>query len=703
MRRQRRMNGIAAANKGSPPANNSPKNGDGTSTFSYGGLSREGEKDVLNDSLWQACAGASVIVPRTGDLVYYFPQGHLEQVADFTRQDGHMELPASDLPYKILCRVMGVQLKAEANTDEVFAQITLIPESKQVSSDDKESRLRPRTTSRCFSKTLTLSDTGAHGGFSIPKKLAEECFPPLDMSQQPPGQELVAKDLHGVVWNFRHTYRGQPKRHLLTGGWSSFLHSKKLEPRDTCIFLCGENGELGIGIRRALKQHNKASPSTCVISGHSMQLGILATASYAVATGSMFTVYYRPWTCPSEFIIPLDQYMKSTKMKYSCGMRIQMQFEAEESTKRYAGTIIGIDDIDGMRWPGSEWRCLKVKWDAKLDTDMRPEMVCPWNIEPLESSGKNTVNLPQPKRSRLLGPSMSGLCDFTKDGIDLNSANNASQRCERDLQGQDYKDAGFPHYDSQYRTKNQPHFQLRIPPCHSLGGSAPFPDDDISISSHPKQPLIPTTYGACNNVPVARYLSPSNVNSSDSESQGWRASESKDENDNKIEHKLFGISLNHPELPSPQVAASSSTSTLHVPPMSQSCVSATIPVSKPSEGISGVTSQKKCKKCSSVNSRTCTKVLKRGSALGRSIDLSHITGYDDLISELDLMFDFKGSLIDGSSGWHVVPMDDDGDMMLFGDFPWQDFQSMVQKMIICPKEDSNNRSAIASTADSTTL
>lgn len=64
-------------------------------------------------------------------------------------------------------------------------------------------------------------------------------------------------------------------------------------------------------------------------------------------------------------------------------------------------------------------------------------------------------------------------------------------------------------------------------------------------------------------------------------------------------------------------------------------------------------------------------VLKHGSALGRSIDLSRILGYDELVSELDLMFDFHGSLINGSSGWHVVPIDDDGDMMLFGDYPWQ--------------------------------
>lgn len=29
-----------------------------------------------------------------------------------------------------------------------------------------------------------------------------------DMSKEPPAQELVAKDLHGHEWHFRHIYRG---------------------------------------------------------------------------------------------------------------------------------------------------------------------------------------------------------------------------------------------------------------------------------------------------------------------------------------------------------------------------------------------------------------------------------------------------------------------------------------------------------------
>lgn len=38
-----------------------------------------------------------------------------------------------------------------------------------------------------------------------------------DYKQQRPSQELVAKDLHGVEWRFRHIYRGTFERVLSRG------------------------------------------------------------------------------------------------------------------------------------------------------------------------------------------------------------------------------------------------------------------------------------------------------------------------------------------------------------------------------------------------------------------------------------------------------------------------------------------------------
>jgi len=35
------------------------------------------------------------------------------------------------------------------------------------------------TTPHMFCKTLTASDTSTHGGFAVPRRAAEDCFPPL--------------------------------------------------------------------------------------------------------------------------------------------------------------------------------------------------------------------------------------------------------------------------------------------------------------------------------------------------------------------------------------------------------------------------------------------------------------------------------------------------------------------------------------------
>ncbi|TQE10952.1 hypothetical protein C1H46_003367 [Malus baccata] len=193
----------------------------------------QGEKDDLYHQLWLSCAGANVYISRPGEKVFYFLQGHMEQVEAYANQDGKLEMPRYNLPSKIRCNV------AEVYTDEVYARITLLPvtEEDQLSVEEENTPPLPRRTSaRSFSKTLTPSDTSTHGGFSVSKRIADECFPPLDMSQQPPVQDLVAKDLQGYEWHFRHVYRGQPKRHLLTSGWRTFVAAKRIVAGDACIF-----------------------------------------------------------------------------------------------------------------------------------------------------------------------------------------------------------------------------------------------------------------------------------------------------------------------------------------------------------------------------------------------------------------------------------------------------------------------------------
>uniref|UniRef100_A0A453SN09 Auxin response factor n=1 Tax=Aegilops tauschii subsp. strangulata TaxID=200361 RepID=A0A453SN09_AEGTS len=154
-------------------------------------------------------------------------------------------------------------------------------------------------------------------------------------SMQPPAQEIQARDLHDNVWTFRHIYRGQPKRHLLTTGWSLFVSGKRLFAGDSVIFVRDERQQLLLGIRRANRQPTNISSS--VLSSDSMHIGILAAAAHAAANNSPFTIFYNPRASPTEFVIPFAKYQKAVYgNQLSLGMRFRMMFETEElGTRRY--------------------------------------------------------------------------------------------------------------------------------------------------------------------------------------------------------------------------------------------------------------------------------------------------------------------------------------------------------------------------------
>ncbi|KAK7265469.1 hypothetical protein RJT34_33089 [Clitoria ternatea] len=346
--------------------------------------SGEGERKTINSELWHACAGPLVSLPPVGSLVVYFPQGHSEQVAASMQKETDFIPSYPNLPSKLICMLHNVALHADPETDEVYAQMTLQPVNKY----EKEALLasdlglkQSRQPTEFFCKTLTASDTSTHGGFSVPRRAAEKIFPRLDYSMQPPAQELVAKDLHDNTWSFRHIYRGQPKRHLLTTGWSVFVSTKRLFAGDSVLFIRDEKQQLLLGIKRANRQQPALSSS--VISSDSMHIGILAAAAHAAANNSPFTIFYNPRASPSEFVIPLAKYNKSLYTQVSLGMRFRMMFETEESgVRRYMGTITGISELDPVRWKNSQWRNLQVGWDESTAGE-RPSRVSIWEIEPV--------------------------------------------------------------------------------------------------------------------------------------------------------------------------------------------------------------------------------------------------------------------------------------------------------------------------------
>ncbi|GMN53562.1 hypothetical protein TIFTF001_022703 [Ficus carica] len=85
--------------------------------------------------------------------------------------------------------------------------------------------------------------------------------------------------------------------------------------------------------------------------------------------------------------------------------------------------------------------------------------------------------------------------------------------------------------------------------------------------------------------------------------------------------------------------------------------------------------------------RTYTKVYKRG-AVGRSIDITRYSGYDDLKQDLARRFGIEGQLEDRQRvGWKLVYVDHENDVLLVGDDPWQEFVNCVRCIkILSPQE-----------------
>lgn len=615
------------------------------------GPSPGSSSDALYEELWHACAGPLVTVPREGERVYYFPQGHMEQLEASTHQGVEQQIPSFNLPPKILCKVVYVQLRAEPDSDEVYAQITLLPEPDhiKVTSPDPPLTEPQRCKVHSFCKTLTASDTSTHGGFSVLRRHADECLPPLDMSQNPPWQELVATDLHGNEWHFRHIFRGQPRRHLLTTGWSVFVSSKKLVAGDAFIFLRGENGELRVGVRRLMRQLNNMPSS--VISSHSMHLGVLATASHAIATGTLFSVFYKPRTSRSEFIVSVNKYLEARNQKLSVGMRFKMRFEGDDvPERRFSGTIVGVGDNTSCGWADSEWRSLKVQWDEPSSI-LRPERVSAWELEPLVSAVPSNSLPAQNQRSKRVRPPVlpSTPPDISSIGMWKSPAESPSalSYCEPQRGWDGYPS---PKFSSGARTSSSIGF--------TGNNSLPALSSPSTYWSNPKR-------GETAVEPFA------SVNKESAEKRPGTSNGC----------MLFGIQLvdiqeNSPLGEDRLLPSLGAESDGHSEPLNVNRTDV------PSLSCEPETSCIRTPQSQSKHIRSCTKVHMQGVAVGRAVDLTRFEGYEDLLSKLGEMFDIGGELYGSTKKWQVVYTDDEDDMMMVGDDPWHEFCSIVRKIFI---------------------
>lgn len=641
--------------------------------------------DDLYTELWKACAGPLVDVPKLGDKVFYFPQGHLEQLEASTNQELDQQIPLFNLSNKILCQVVHIQLLAEQETDEVYAHITLHPEADQTEPTIPDS-CPPEVSKQVvhsFCKILTASDTSTHGGFSVLRKHANECLPQLDMTQQTPTQELIAKDLHGYEWRFKHIFRGQPRRHLLTTGWSTFVTSKRLVAGDAFVFLRGDNGDLRVGVRRLARQQSPMPSS--VISSQSMHLGVLATASHAVTTQTLFIVSYKPRT--SQFIIGLKRYLEAVRNKFSVGMRFKMRFEGEDSPeRRFTGTIVGVGD-NSSQWSDSIWRSLKIQWDEPA-TIQRPDRVSPWEIEPYVASA--SVNLTQPavksKRPRPIDlpietTTSSAASPFWYPGLTQSHEVNQLGSVTEVQSGE--KQVWHP------RQKESNNNIISISGC-SISRPGPEGSWPSPHALHPFQDSTNNNKSVATRVFQFSNPSPTPIN-------GPKLDQL--EKGNKVETstgcRLFGINLmSHPctaappekELVCPSNTEFSSGHRLSPVTVFEANGAPNADVLKPlkeenPDVIEALEKETQSKQSCTTSTRSRTKVQMEGVAVGRAVDLTILKGYDELINELENLFEIKGEL-GCRNRWKIIYHDNEGDMMLVGDDPWPEFCKMVRKMSI---------------------
>ncbi|KAK9067933.1 hypothetical protein SSX86_012044 [Deinandra increscens subsp. villosa] len=545
-------------------------------------------EDLLYKELWKACTGPQVDVPRDGERVYYFPQGHMEQLEASTNQELNQRVNLFDLKSKILCRVVHTQLLAEQESDEVYAQITLLPEGDQSDSDpigpDECLAEPPRPNVHSFCKVLTASDTSTHGGFSVLRKHANECLPPLDMTQPTPTQELIAKDLHGFEWHFKHIFRGQPRRHLLTTGWSTFVTCKKLVAGDSFVFLRGENGELRVGVRRFARQP-MPMPSS-VISSQSMHLGVLATAHHAVLTQTRFVVYYKPSNVKSLFII----------------MNVTYTF--------FVFWVLVLEPGCPTVWnPSAPMSCTP---DGQT-TDFQGS----WHLNQTENGNSSCHFRTQMEPSWLSSsPVMASTTTFVSETEDQKGLPTWSTYSTLETMKQS---------NDSVQTSVDMKKSETISSCRLFGFDLKIPTETDII---PKTtPLIPSN----------------------------------------LFHTVADGHVSH---------ASSLWNSDQKSDLSKDCKN---------QGQVQV-SPKEVQSKQSTCTRSRTKVQMQGMAVGRAVDLTVLKGYDELIYELEEMFEIKGELHHRNQ-WEIIFTDDEGDMMLLGDDPWQEFCSMVKRILICSTQD----------------
>ncbi|KAK1559576.1 hypothetical protein Q3G72_015952 [Acer saccharum] len=354
-----------------------------------------------NLELWRALVGPQASLPKKGDVVVYFPQGHLEYAAWFPslRPFSSTEASTFDLQPQIICRVVHVQLIANKKNDEVCAHVTLLPEpvlvglnsegkelEESVIDETKDGGSLSKPAYHLFSKTLEVSDTKT---LLVPTE-DEEIFFVRD-NELLDSHKVVAHDFHGTEWIFKLNVEDEQMKYSVTSGWNEFVRDKHLFPGDTLVFLRGEDRELRLVLRRAGRCEIGVPES--IIAKHYRSSNFLSPVADAILNESMFHLFYSPRASFADFLIPYEKCMKSITTIWHIGANFQMQYKLDDSLQRCNGVVIGRADFVPNKWPNSNWRCIMVSWGKDIDKNHK-ERVSPWEIVSDVHTSSSMVNSP---------------------------------------------------------------------------------------------------------------------------------------------------------------------------------------------------------------------------------------------------------------------------------------------------------------------
>ncbi|KAA8536622.1 hypothetical protein F0562_029100 [Nyssa sinensis] len=280
---------------------------------------------------------------------------------------------------------MNVKLRVEQETDEVYAEIDLIPQpcQSEVTRPDPPLPEPPRCNVRSFCKTLTATDAGKHHGLAVHRKDAEDCLPQLDMSQQSPRQDLVATDLHGKEWHFQHTFR---------------VHSKGIR---YLIFLLKN-------LVSAMQTYGKS----------------------AIGVGSNRT-------SQSQFIVSVNKYLEAQSPRLSVGMR----FEGEVPERRFSGIRFedDADEVDQIwnnltTWGAGSHLDVSVDSTRQLAADRWPSKRARITTQALVLADTKTVAaVGHPDITTQTDPERTGLLDSNANEVDTAITPAAATSYHRDI------------------------------------------------------------------------------------------------------------------------------------------------------------------------------------------------------------------------------------------------------------------------------